>query len=207
MLANKTNYTSDDIYYLLAQKHLYFAINKHVLAEPGTVKIFLNEEQAKAYENIITYNKRPIVSLNVLDVQVGSEIIWDGKIWTIINNGMEYVSLLSSDGQALDLPKDLLAKYVNNNTIKGLNKAKTNEENPEVKRYFIQPMKRPRNSIIPVSNLYKGRLTMSQYDSSEVSPRTLRGWLKQYREAKKHSGMVIWFNSAHEKQRNRAQNF
>lgn len=188
LLANKTNYTSDDIYYLLAQKHLYFAINKHVLAEPGTVKIFLNEEQAKAYENIITYNKRPIFSLNVLDVQVGSEIIWDGKIWTIINNGMEYVSLLSSDGQALDLPKDLLAKYVNNNTIKGLNKEKTNEENPEVKKILHSADEKDLEIANTRFEFVQRAINNEPVDSSEVSPRTLRDWVKQYREAEEAFG-------------------
>lgn len=188
LLANRTNYTSDDIYYLLGQKQLYFDIYKHIIAEPDTVRIFLDKEQAKAYENIIIYNKRPIFSLDVLDVQVGSEIIWDGKIWTIINNGMEYISLLSSDGQALDLPKDLLVKYVNNNTIKGLSRAKTNEENPEVKKILYSADEKDLEIANTRFEFVQRAINNEPIDSSEVSPRTLRGWLKQYREAEEAFG-------------------
>ncbi|WDQ32191.1 TnsA endonuclease N-terminal domain-containing protein [Paenibacillus marchantiae] len=93
-VADNLDIPSDLIYSLIATEKIYVDLYSHVLAEPLYTPVFTSKEKAMAYIHI----KNTAVDLSmlestVIDIEVGSSLLWDEQVWDILNKGQNYLTI------------------------------------------------------------------------------------------------------------------
>ncbi len=112
-MVRKDDVHPDDVYKMIADGDVYFDLYTEVLAELKYSTVFRDELAAKAYR-LQTSSKCDAMNLPALTVKMepGSELMWDGKPWKILNVGDTNIHLQNDDGGffSLTLPEfdDLL---------------------------------------------------------------------------------------------------
>jgi putative transposase len=97
--------TPDDVYALIASERVYVDLSQAPLADPAHVHVFVDREQAVAYQTLS--QSASFSSLfpgsSVRQVLPGSLLWWDGKPWRVLNLGETAVTLLSPEKRVVDL--------------------------------------------------------------------------------------------------------
>jgi len=87
--------THDDIYQLIACGDVYVDLHAAPLAEPHRVQVFPRRESAlDPASGVTTGPHQPIVGSGLLPVAVGTEVVWDGRVWTIVNVGETMIEFI-----------------------------------------------------------------------------------------------------------------
>ena len=97
----------DEIYSLIATKQIYVDLSAADLAsEPEKVRVFLSIESAKAASQISeSWNStdKNLISQGLIQPTIGSQIVWDGIDWLVLNLGNTEVTLLNSQQKRMYL--------------------------------------------------------------------------------------------------------
>ncbi|MFC0416994.1 TnsA endonuclease N-terminal domain-containing protein [Cytobacillus solani] len=182
-------YSSDDIYALIAKNIIYMDLYNSIITEPENVKVYLNKEQSKGF-TIVEHLKRQDRKTNKIELKSGNKILWGEQTWTILNydQSNKKVFLYSHiDNNNLILPIDIFEGYIREGYIKGIDNDDLNEEN-NLKSMIAQATE----SDFTIANeryevvveALKGR----KYKLDNVTDRTVRNWVKKYRDAEELYG-------------------
>lgn len=181
--------SADDIYSLIAVDNIYVNLFSEVLAEPDKVSVFIDERTYNAYTIMSSQEKQPVLKYCPISLQVGTTITWDGQPWTIINTGFNKTVLLSGRNENIVKLENITFETLLNQgeivIIKDSDRTVNNEiekmleiaspEDLETASYRFQ-----------VISYYISERNVSAFN---VSERTARLWLKQYKEAEQ-----LWEN-------------
>ncbi|MEK5147947.1 TnsA endonuclease N-terminal domain-containing protein [Psychrobacillus sp. FSL K6-4615] len=108
-------FSADDVYIFVINNLIYVDLNEAALAEPDSVRVFLHEEHAKMFSNLISCNS-DLFSPKKITIQVGTKFLWDNYIWKIINIGASSYSFIS-DGTYNEITRELFEKLLNEGKI------------------------------------------------------------------------------------------
>jgi putative transposase len=103
---------------LIVTEQLYIDLEAAPLGTPDRVHLFLNETMALAYEQ--TKQVKPIPApegFQLIQIDVGSSISWDGQPWKVLNLGERKISLINEAGKVEDIPNQEFDKYIENGAI------------------------------------------------------------------------------------------
>nr|WP_290221389.1 Mu transposase C-terminal domain-containing protein [Trichocoleus desertorum] len=118
LLQQADGFNADDVYTLIVTDQLYVDLARFSLAEPETVRIFLNKELALAFERTTEIHPSTIpISLQNVQISVGSSLLWDSELWEVINTGITSTALLRSDGKLIELPNSAIDKLISEGKI------------------------------------------------------------------------------------------
>lgn len=186
LLKNKENYSADDIYTLIVLDELYIDLNDKPIPELDLVKVYIDEEIGRAYNNIVKSQTEGRSEPIVINMEIGSKINWDGRAWTIINIGKNRISLLNED-KGIEIPMDTFKSFVASGKITGI-KEVTNI----VEQEAFEILKTANENELKEANIKYGYICEIKNgqpsDSIPISGRTLRYWLKNYNDAEKIYG-------------------
>lgn len=125
--------TADDICNLIVNDSIYVDLYAAPLAEPERVMVFANKDIALSYNRITAEPSEAIILPDLIDIEASNEINWDGKIWKIVNLGLDKTSLLHADNNLIELSNDILTKLINEGKISGVkHKIQSNEESLKI---------------------------------------------------------------------------
>ncbi len=177
--------SSDDIYILIATEQIYVDIYTSPLAEPERVHVFCTEETARAWSVMFGQSgSTSIVGPHAVLVQAGTPIVWDGRLWTIVNVGETTTTLLAQDSGVVELPNIRFEELVSQGKLVGLTKtseqsgpsAEVRERISKASQADLQEANRRYAIIKPV-------LDEHCPPGSTTPVRTIRQWKARYREA------------------------
>ncbi|KRE73918.1 TnsA endonuclease N-terminal domain-containing protein [Paenibacillus sp. Soil750] len=170
----------DEIYTSLLNKSIYLDLFKEPLADSDIVKVFLNKEVAKAFMNVKEVEIERSIHSNIIDIEVGSCIQWDGRKYTFLNIGETTYTLLSEDEKSINVPIAVFKALAKEGLIRGLQvkdskgdtalniiKGASKDQLMEANRKFKHVMMYIEESVVPAG----------------LSVRTLRHWVKNFKEA------------------------
>ncbi|MCU5184258.1 DDE-type integrase/transposase/recombinase [Bacillus cereus] len=183
-LINKgQKFKADDLYTLLIQSRIYIDINKYSIAEYDRVPVFFTKEQSMAFE-VLTSDKRKVVHAFLdLEIVIGQEISWEGQAWKIVNIGLENLTLINSQKQFIELPKEGIVSLFNQGKIKGISELQLPKYMQEEKELLLKASEED----LAIANQRFEIVRRSLYGekiSEDIVPwRTLMEWRKLYREA------------------------
>ncbi|MFK9090108.1 TnsA endonuclease N-terminal domain-containing protein [Bacillus salipaludis] len=180
-------FKSDDVFISIIKSDIFVDLYAAPLAMPEMNKVFLHREHADMYKNLMECDEGQI-NVPKISLDVGSKVLWDNQVSSIINSGDKNISLLS-DGKYTDVPKDLFIRLINEGKVIG--EKIVNEENEpvidmitsasesdyKIANYRLQHVK---NYLKNGSKEYK--------DKTEPNLRKVRDWVSKYREAIKLFG-------------------
>jgi hypothetical protein len=98
---NKESVSADAIFGMIAANILYVNLHAAPLAEPWRVEVYSSAEAACAAKPCGSA-KPPIISPSTL--HCGDTLIWDTRLWKVINVGNTSIGLLSENQELAELP-------------------------------------------------------------------------------------------------------
>lgn len=189
LLRCATGASSDDIYTLIATEHVYVDVRAAPLAEPDRVRVFRNEEMARAYTVITgTSSQPPARNSRSVYVAAGTPVVWDGKCWTIVNLGETTTTLLADDGAVVELPNTTFEALVKQGKLTGTKDQVQMSICAEARELLVRAgpddFKEANRRYAIIAPRLAGRPTVD--DSTPA--RTVRHWLSRWWEAEQVHG-------------------
>jgi transposase InsO family protein len=181
--------TSDDVFTLIVNGHIYADLYAVALSEPDRVRLFSDEDTALAHARVIKASPQSIIdSPRFVDVVVGARIAWDEKVWTVANAGAEIISLLDEDGALVELPNSTLDKLLQDGKITGIAEQEKSGVHPVVMERLNQATPDDLRETNRRYDEISGQLNGETSGSGDVPQRTRERWLAQYRAAEQQFG-------------------
>lgn len=175
----------DDVYSLIARDDLWADLASEPLAEPGYVRVFLNRNQAAAYDALAESEIRERKS-GPVDMRVGSAVSWDGRTLKIVNMGDAAIGLVGQDRSLVEVPIDRFEALIKEGRI-------TSNGGPGHDSEVVCLLREASEDTLKAANervaLVRRKLAgnLARYDSP-VGERTLRSWIARYRMAEQAYG-------------------
>lgn len=182
VLLNTSRFKADDIYALIANRTIYIDLYTDLIVESNNVKVYLNSEQFKSISNV----KSNITSkniTNIIDLKIGNKILWGDITWQIINinNANSLIFLYcKKTKKSVEIPIQIFEGYISNGYIKGINESVPIADlTMKISGASERDLKIANEKYEIVSRYLKGE----EITNLNVTDRTLRNWLKKFKEA------------------------
>jgi transposase InsO family protein len=180
----------DDINALIATKQLYVDFSAAPLKEQQRVHIFRDRSIAQAYAIVVDSRTRSVTeSLQVIDVEVGSSLIWDGKGFTLELIGENKIMLRGEEGLICWTHAEF-QKLVELGEIKGLQTQETPSISSVGWQFFLQAgpeaLAKANERYQAIAPYLRGQLPLP--DEKVYSDRTIRDWKAKYNKAQQEHG-------------------
>jgi putative transposase len=183
----------NDVYALLAQDMLYADLYAAPLIQHGRVHLYLSAEQARAYAHQAPARLTSRVGSPLPEVTaplaVNTPLLWDGLCWTLINPGETTTTLLSEQGQPVQIPSSLFFQLLDTGVMTRLGRSEElPTSSPEVDRRMSEATPsalRQANERFAVVMAY---LQGEKDTYAKTPPRTLHRWVARFREAEEQLG-------------------
>jgi putative transposase len=174
----------DDIYTLIATGDLYVDLGASPLVEPDAVHVFPNKETATAYAHIVEVSPNAMANRpRFIDLAVGSTMEWNNQPWKIANVGDEMVSLLGDGNAFTELPLAAFELLVKEGRITGVPIPVGPCLNGEAAKILAEANEDDFRIANERAEIVCRRLRGEPLpDNNNVSERTLRYWIAQYKE-------------------------
>lgn len=189
LLAEIGEKDSDSIYHLIAHGGIYCDLWQAPLAEPRRVLVYQNEAQAQAYELMNKTGPRSLATPpRPVEVVVGAGLMWDKRLWLVVNLGEHKTWLRAEDETLVELSHAAFEKLVREGEMVsagspvelGLSQAAAEilrQASPE----DLQTANQRYQLIAPI-------LDGGQTPLEPVPQRTWRRWIQRYRQAEQSWG-------------------
>jgi transposase InsO family protein len=174
----------DEIFTLIAVRELYVNLQSALLIEQNKVRVYLNQEMATAYEELLQLPPPTrLVVPRFVELKVGTSIRWNSTGWTIANVGETEVSLISADKEILEIPIATFLKLIQEDRIIGLDPISASSIHPEIERRILQADKRALGEANYRCKIVRAYLSQEFLpEKLNCSKRTIRRWLARYRK-------------------------
>lgn len=193
--------TRDDIYTLIAAGDLFVDLTAAPLVEPQQVRVFPNSETALAYAHIVEISQEATANRpRFIDLALGSTMEWNNRAWKIVNVGDQMVSLLGDGNAFTELPLAAFELLVKEGRITGVPVPVETSLNEEAAKILANASEDDFRIANHRANIVGCRLRGERLpDNNNVSERTLRYWVAQYKvmEAKCGNGYIGLIRQTH----------
>jgi putative transposase len=181
--------TPDAIYTLIATERLYVDLKRVPLADPERVPVFCDEMAARrAGPDVPSVSPASLDSGGTVEVAPNVAVDWDGQRWLIANVGLTQITLLADNGQALELSHATLAALVQQNQIKQWRASTAVGLPPAALALLAQASPTDLREANRRYAIIAPRLAGQPLTNHTASPRTIRLWLADWREAEQAYG-------------------
>ena len=181
LLEHKNNFNADDIYFLIATKDIYVDLERSLLVEPQRVKVFCNEQTAKAHDLITEEStSSSIISPPVVNLITGNLIYWDGKGLEILHVGDTEITLVDENRQLINVKISELENLVRQGKIISLQSPALESNQEEAWQKFHQASPEDQAEALHRYETIKPYLDGTPPETETVSSRTIRDWKSKY---------------------------
>ncbi len=189
-LASIPGVRANDIYAMIATEQLYVDLYAVPLVEHWRVQIYRDQATHQAYTHLAIGTMPTHYQENPLNTTLlpNTVLIWDEKLWTLVNIGETKTTLLPEVGQPMQLPTAFFRQMFSNGIIKVHNAEKQITINEEVRR--LMSAASPADLLQANRRFYLVQAYSQRQTEiySGIAPSTLRRWVKQWREAEAKLG-------------------
>ena len=182
----------DSVYALIARNHLYVDLHAAPLAEPQHVFVYPDHPTAEAHALLRTARMSAKTRASgerwssPLPPTTGTHVLWDGKLWQVVNGGHTTVTLRSEEGPLTDLSRDYFLHQIDLGMITVPQPPTTDEVSrlhPEAQQLLREASPEALATANQRWHLVSAYLERRREEVEGYSPRTLRAWVARLREA------------------------
>ncbi len=174
----------DSLYRLIVTDQIYCDLRAIPLTEPDRVKVYLNREIGQMYR-LAEGVSRPLGSSR-LQVRIGERLLWDNRLWFMVNLGEQQHWLQAEDGRLVTLPIPIFENLVNQGAIKseGAGEEPLCQAAQDIlSQASLEDLQEANRRYQIIAPLLKG-----QPADTTTPGRTRRLWLARYRQAEQAWG-------------------
>lgn len=185
LLAGSPELSANDVYVMIVQDLLYVDLRAVPLVEHGRVQLYPDRQ---TYNNILKNSPHKLVahpvSVPAHTLLPNTRLIWDGRLWTLVNLGETATTLLPEVGQPLQMPSAFFLQLLDGETIRFPDA----EAEAPANREAADKMNAASPADLREANrrLQKVMAYLQPPDpgiAPDIPKRTLSRWVKQFREA------------------------
>jgi putative transposase len=175
---------ADDLYALIASEQLYVDLYAAPLAEHWRVRLFFDQETYDATKYVVTeqYNSSIIVPERT-KLLPNTVLTWDSRLWTLVNFGETTTTLLPDVGTIVQLPTSFFLQLFDSGTIKITDSESELSINEVVRERMDAASPADFKEANQRFHLVQAYFQHQKDIYKNTTPRTLRRWVKQFREA------------------------
>ena len=185
-LTSLSRVRANDIYVMIALDQIYVDLAAVPLKEHSWVQLYPDKQTHEAYVNNSRAKLPSITNRNQL--VANAPLVWDGKLWRLVNMGETTTTVLPETGEPMQLPSEFFLQLLDSGCI---SIAKTESE-----AQIMLEVQRQMNAASPADLEQANRrfhsvmayLQGQPIGYQEINERTLRRWLKQFRIAEENYG-------------------
>ncbi|UCV09418.1 integrase catalytic domain-containing protein [Dechloromonas denitrificans] len=112
---------ADVLYKMIADGVLYTRLEKDLLAEPERAVVFRDKVSADAYGlYLASQTETTLPSLRTLTIAAGQSLLWDGRVWRILNVGDQDVFLEDEERVITSVGRKIFEQMVKDGVITGI---------------------------------------------------------------------------------------
>lgn len=112
---------ADAVYKMIADGVLYTRLEKDLLTEPERALVFRDKISADAYRlHLASQTETTLPSLRTLTIAAGQSLLWDGRVWRILNVGDQNVFLEDEERVITSIGRKIFELMVKDGLITGI---------------------------------------------------------------------------------------
>ena len=181
LLDPKNNFNADDIYSLIVTKDIYVDLESSLLVEPQRVKVFCNEQTAKAYDSVIQeFPSSSTIAPPVVNLVTGNLIYWDGKGLEILHVGDTEITLADEKRKLINVKQSELENLIRQGKITSLQSQAFMSIQEEAWQKFHKASPEDQAEALHRYEIIKPYLDSTPPETATVSSRTIRDWKSKY---------------------------
>ncbi|WP_121663467.1 TnsA endonuclease N-terminal domain-containing protein [Metabacillus litoralis] len=182
-------YEIDDVYQLIANGEIVVDLQSEDICDRKNFSLHLSIESLRTHQTIMKtqVENDNSISLRTLDTSIGNKIQWGVEIWEIKNVTGERI-YIENNGEFTDLSLEYFESLILSGTVKGLTNKVISNENDNYKELIMTMSERDSKEALHRYNVVMGIMNGAKYDEFNESERTIRNWLKKYKDAEKKYG-------------------
>jgi putative transposase len=187
LVMGKRELRADSVYQMIVTDRLYTDLSECVLAKPDKVQLYFNQEVAAMYgssTNNPFKGKHQVPSL-----LPGCQLLWDEKVWEVVNRGDKQTWLRDSESRLIKLDNPSIDRLVDQGCITCPATAPGSSTGD--KEIFSKLDEATPKEIAEANRRYKQLIAFQSGELAEegqVSTRTLYYWQAKFRAAEEQSG-------------------
>jgi putative transposase len=139
-LQRAETFGANDVYAMLALDLIYTDLYRAPLIQHGRVHLYLSSEHARTHAHLLPTRLTSRVGSPLPEVNaplvVNTQLLWDGRAFTLINPGDTTTTLLPEKGTPIQIPSDFFFQLLDTGVITRL----PTSEDPPVGR--VAPLRR-----------------------------------------------------------------
>ncbi|MDT5295091.1 MAG: putative transposase, partial [Acidobacteriota bacterium] len=184
-LAQEKDFTAACIYELIAFKQIHVNINKDLLTEPETTRVFSTKEDAEFFNALGGSNANSDSPVRLGDVIPGTKLLFDGNSHEVVMVGKTLISLRDGGGNSFEVQASTFESYVERGLISGVSSRPRENLSDEAWEYQRQFSTDDRIVALERYEIILPKLRGGKVLNPSVSMRTVSNWVKNYQDAKK----------------------
>jgi hypothetical protein len=171
----------DEVFKMITFGDIYVDLRSAPLVEPSRVMVFPRESPASSTGGVHSDSLQPTADTTWLQLAAGTEINWDGRVWTIVNVGETLIEFVGEGHSFTSLPHEVFEELVKRGRIKSRS---TNESTPSIARQIIkEASERDLREANRRANLVQAYLKKEPSPDPTIKERTLRSFVSRYKKA------------------------
>jgi putative transposase len=193
MLGRHPEVRAHDVYALIASDQIYADLGATPLRDHSRTCLYLDQQTAQAYAHLRLSG--PLFSGAIGEPSAGhvsanTQLLWDGRNFTLITMGETTTTLLPEVGEPLQIPSAFFLRLLDARAIVVPSSGKVPLEREEVKARMNGASEADRRIAnerfrLVMAYVHKDR---DQIEASSYSERTLRRWVADFRAAEASFG-------------------
>lgn len=182
VVAEEPGVRANDIYLMIAIEQLYVDLSAVPLAEHWRVQLYPDQHRHDANTHLAVKLPQNL-QINPTALVANTKLLWDGRLWTLINLGETTTTLMPEVGQPMQLPTGFFLQLLDSDTIS----IPSSFEEPTATCQVRVLMNAASPSDLSTANLRYQRVQAYLQRHKElyqdIAPRTLSRWVKQFQQA------------------------
>ncbi len=187
LMASQPRIRANDVYIMIALNQIYVDLAAVPLKEHSWVQLYPDQQTHEAY-GLYGQAKVPSTIISTTQLVANAPLVWDGRLWRLVNMGETTTTLLPERGQPMQLPSGFFLQLLDSGCI---SIPKTESEGRvilEVQRTLKEAspaeLEQANHRFHAVQAYLQGQIQGYQ----DINKRTLRRWVKQFRHSEENYG-------------------
>ena len=194
LLAELSGIRANDVYALLAQDHVFADLHAAPLGDAFRTRLYLDQAQAFTY-GLLGSPSPPVVhdgfaAASSATLLPNTRLLWDGRVWTLVNLGETTTTLLPEVGEPLQCATSFFLRLLETHAIL----IPAREQHLESSAAAQERMQAASRADQRTAN-ERFRLVQAYFQHDEaqlraapVTERTVRRWVRAFQEAQASYG-------------------
>jgi putative transposase len=187
LMATSAKVRANDVYIMIAQGLIYVDLTAVSLKEHSWVQLYPDKSTHDAYVNYEQSKKTSLIRATS-QLVVNTPLVWDGRLWRLVNLGETTTTLLPEMGEPMQIPSGFFHQLLEKGCISISKTEQEGRATLDVQRILSEASPGNLEEANRRFHSVMAYLQGSEQGYLDINERTLRRWLKNFRTAEANYG-------------------